>query len=134
MALDNADALAILRIVVALPIENLMLQNRIGRSRHIGLIAYNFRPLSGLTRTTRRSTTLMRTVALAAILGPHLLLQQKAAKIDAQAREIQDLRARLARLEAASFFSSNRPRMIAESAARRPAVQRFPPVPLMRPL
>ncbi len=101
MGFDSTDTVDILRKVVALPIETWRFRTESEEVRHIGPMAQDFRAAFGLGHNdTTIHTVDADGVALAAIQGLHRLVQEKDAKIDAQAREIDKLRDRMSRIEA----------------------------------
>ena len=110
MDFDNADTLDILRKVVALPIGTWRFKTEAAEVRHIGPMAQDFR---AAFRVGHNDTTIHSVdadgVALAAIQGLHQLVQEKDAKIDAQTRELENLRERLSRIEALVLFRSVAP-------------------------
>jgi len=97
------DPRDILARVAALPVTQWSYRNEPG-VRRIGPVAQDFHAAFGLGNSDKTIATGDESgVALAAIQGLHQLMQEKDAKIDAQARELQQLQDRLSRIEALLF-------------------------------
>jgi len=97
------DARDILERLAALPVTQWSYRNEPG-VRRIGPVAQDFHAAFGLGNSDKTIATGDESgVALAAIQGLHQLMQEKDAKIDAQARELQQLQDRLSRIEALLF-------------------------------
>jgi hypothetical protein len=100
-AFDELDKRALLDRLAKLPIRSWRYQVESEGIRHIGPTAQDFMAAFGLGDDDKRIGTVDADgVALAAIQGLHQLVQEKNAKIDAQARELEKLHDRLSRIEA----------------------------------
>jgi endosialidase-like protein len=95
------DPHTILAAVISLPISTWQYVDEASNVRHLGPMAQDFRAAFGLGMDeTAISTVDADGVALAAIQGLHRVMQEKDAQINAQARELVEVRGRLARIEA----------------------------------
>jgi trimeric autotransporter adhesin len=95
------DANAVLEKVAALPIQTWRYKDDTARALHMGPMAQDFHQAFGLgENSTSIGFTDGPGVALAAIQGLRQLVQEKDKRIAAQQSEINDLKTRLARIEA----------------------------------
>jgi len=94
------DPGAVLRKVAALPMTTWNYKSQAASIRHIGPMAQDFKAAFAVGESDKGITTIdSEGVALAAIQGLNQKLEEKDAQIQAQSTEIQDLKARLERLE-----------------------------------
>ena len=101
------DPRDVLKRLATLPVTQWSCRNEPG-VRRIGPVAQDFHAAFELgSNDTTIATGDESGVALAAIRGLHQLMQEKDAKIDAQARELGQLRERLSRIEALLFSQAS---------------------------